>query len=111
MTVQTHTAPELTAEQVVRVLVQPLEAASQSLSLGARIFDTASPIRIPNMGGPVTDPGWTGESEAIPERDVDFDEVSLLPSTMASIRSSPGTPTRWPDSPWWPWTRCCRGGW
>lgn len=86
MAVDTTTAPELTAEQVQRILVQPLEAASVFLASGPRIFDSAGPVRIPKLGGPVTDPGWTGENELIPERDVDFDEVTLLPSTMKSVK-------------------------
>jgi HK97 family phage major capsid protein len=87
MAVDTTTATELTAEQVQRVLVQPLEAASVFLAAGPRVFDTnGSQVRIPKMGGPVADPGWTGENELIPERDVAFDEVVLLPSTMKSIK-------------------------
>lgn len=82
----TTTAPELTAEQVQRILVQPLEAASTFLASGPRIFDTANQVRIPKMGGPIADPGWTGENEQIPERDADFDEVVLLPSTMKSVK-------------------------
>lgn len=86
MAVDTTTAPELTAEQVQRILVQPLEQASVFLASGPRIFDSAGPVRIPKLGGPVTDPGWTGENELIPERDVNFDEITLLPSTMRSVK-------------------------
>jgi HK97 family phage major capsid protein len=86
MAVKTSTAPELTAEQVAKILTQPLEEQSLFLAAGPRIFDTTGPLRIPAQGGPVTDPGWTGESEEIPERDVDFDEVLLLPSTMKSVK-------------------------
>lgn len=82
----TTTAPELTAEQVQKILVQPLEAASTFLASGPRIFDTTNQVRIPKMGGPIADPGWTGENEQIPERDADFDEVVLLPSTMKSVK-------------------------
>jgi len=87
MAESTLTATELTAEQVQRVLVQPLEAASVFLAAGPRIFDTnGSQVRIPKMGGAIADPGWTGENELIPERDVNFDEVVLLPSTMKSVK-------------------------
>lgn len=86
MTTTTATAPELTREQVLSILVRPLEAVSVFLASGPRIFDTAGPIRIPKLGGPISDPGWTGESEPIPERDVDFDEVTLMPSTMKSVK-------------------------
>jgi HK97 family phage major capsid protein len=50
------------------------------------MFDSANQVRIPKLGGPITDPGWTGENGLIPERDVEFDEVILLPSTMKSIK-------------------------
>jgi HK97 family phage major capsid protein len=87
MAVSTATAPELTAEQVQRILVLPLESKSVILSSGPRIFDTnGSPVRIPKLGGPVADPGWTGENGLIPERDVAFDEVLLLPETMQSVK-------------------------
>ena len=87
MAVSTATAPELTQEQVQRILVQTLEAASVLLAAGPRIFDTdGSPVRIPKMGAAITDPGWTGENELIPERDETFDEVTSLPSTMKSVK-------------------------
>ena len=86
MTLSTANATELTAEQVAKVLVQPLQEQSVFLAAGPRIFDTAGPLRLPKAGGPVTDPGWTGENEQIPERDVDFDELTLLPSTMKSVK-------------------------
>lgn len=82
----TTNATELTQEQVVKTLVQPLTAQSVFLAAGPRIFDTAGPLRIPKNSGPITDPGWTGENEAIPERDADFDEVKLLPSTLKSVK-------------------------
>ncbi len=78
--------PELTAEQVQRILVQPLEAQSVFLAAGPRIFDTnGSQVRIPKMAPP-TSPSWHGESEQITEVSPDFDEVTLLPSTMKSVK-------------------------
>ena len=72
MAVSTTTAAELTAEQVQKILVQPLEQASVFLAAGPRIFDTnGSPVRIPKMGGP-TSPDWIGENELITEKDVDL---------------------------------------
>src|SRR5690625_3956143 len=84
--VETTTAnPELLQEQVAQLLVQPLEAQSVVLSSGPRIFDTASPLRIPKLtsGASV---GFVGESEEIPEADVQFGEVSLMPSDRKSIK-------------------------
>lgn len=87
MAASTVTASELTREQVVAILVRPLEDASVFLAAGPRIFDTdGSPVRIPKLGGP-TDPAWHGENELITEVDVAFDEVTLLPSTMKSVKT------------------------
>lgn len=86
MAVSTSTAPELTAEQVQKILVQPLEQASLFLASGPRIFDTnGSQVRIPKMGG-ATAPSWHGENDLITEQDPTFDEVVLLPSTMKSVK-------------------------
>jgi HK97 family phage major capsid protein len=77
--------PELLQEQVAHILVQPLEAASFVLSSGVRIFDTAGPLRIPKLtsGAAV---GFVGESQLIPEADVDFGEVALMPSDRKSLK-------------------------
>lgn len=82
----TTTAPELTREQVAAILVQPLTDKSVFLSAGVRFFDTdGSQVRIPKMGA-ATNPSWHGENEAITEVDADFDELTLLPSTMKSVK-------------------------
>ena len=79
-------ATELTAEQVQKILVQPLETASVFLSAGPRIFDTAGPLRIPKAPG-ASDVSFVGENEQIPEVNPNFDVVSLLPSTMKSLKT------------------------
>jgi HK97 family phage major capsid protein len=86
MAVSTTSATELTAEQVIKILVKPLEETAKFLAAGPRIFDTASPIRIPKLGGP-TVVSWVGENEQIPEANPDFDEIELLPSTMKSLKT------------------------
>ncbi len=87
MPASTATAPELTAEQVQAILVQPLEQASVFLAAGPRIFDTdGSQVRIPTLAG-MTDPSWHGENELINEVEADFGEITLLPSTMKSVKS------------------------
>lgn len=87
MAVDTNTASELTAEQVQKILIQPLEDTSVILSSGVRIFDTnGSPVRVPKMG-PATSPGWFGENELIGEEDPTFEEVTLLPETMQSLKT------------------------
>ena len=85
MALSTQTATELAQEQVAKVLVKPPEDVSVFLPFGARIFDTKGALRIPRMGGPTTDPGWTGDHEQIPEREAHFDELHLLPDTMKSV--------------------------
>lgn len=86
MAVSTTTAAELTREQVANLLVKPLEEVSKFLAAGPRIFDTNETLRIPKLGGP-TVVNWVGENEQIPEGNPDFDEVTLLPSTMKSVKT------------------------
>ena len=78
--------PELLREQVSSLLIQPLEAASVVLAAGPRIFDTAEPLRIPKLISS-SDPAWVGEGELIPEHDVDFDEVRLMPTNRKSVKT------------------------
>lgn len=82
----TTNATELTAEQVSTVLIAPLEATSTFLASGARIVDTAGPLRMPK-GASATTPDWYGQNEQIADEDPTFDEVSLLPSTMKSVKT------------------------
>ncbi len=79
MPASTVNSPELTAEQVQAILIQPLTAASVFLAAGPRIFDVtaAGPVRIPTLVG-MTAPSWHGENELINEVDPDFGEVVLL---------------------------------
>jgi HK97 family phage major capsid protein len=86
MAVSTTTAASLIPTQVAKVLVKPLEAASKFLAAGPVIYDTAAPLKLPKLGPPVTDPGLTAENGLIPERDVTVSDVSLLPSTMDSVK-------------------------
>lgn len=86
MAISTVNSPELTQEQVQKILVKPLEQASIFLAAGPRIFDTnGSAIRIPKLGAP-TSPAWHGQNELITEQDPTFDEVLLLPDTMKSVK-------------------------
>jgi len=87
MALSTTNTTELTSEQVITTLVKPLEAASVFLSSGVRIIDTAGPLRLPKLGAP-TAPAWFAQNDLItPEVDPTFDEVSLLPSTMKSVKT------------------------
>ncbi|MBF6328505.1 phage major capsid protein [Nocardia transvalensis] len=78
--------PTLLQSQIAGLLVQPLEAASVVLAAGPRIFDTNSTLRIPKLTAG-SNPGWVAESGLIPEADVQFGEVTLLPSTLKSIKT------------------------
>lgn len=86
MTVETSNSPQLIREQVSSILIEPLEAESVVLDSGVRIFDTAEPLRIPKLTGS-DEPSWVGESELIPEHDVDFDEVALMPTSRKSVKT------------------------
>lgn len=86
MALTTTNSSELTREVVQQILVQPLEAASVFLAAGPRIFDTdGSPVRIPKLGAAGT-ATFVAEGSAIPEADYDFDEVTILPSSMKSLK-------------------------
>lgn len=87
MTETTATNPELLADQVSSLLVQPLEAASVVLSSGPRIFDTSGVLRIPKLVSGAT-VGFIGEGGLIPDdADVDFDELTLMPTERKSIKT------------------------
>lgn len=83
----TTNAAELTQETVIKQLVQPLSATSQFLAAGPRIIDTAGPVRIPKLGSSTVSTPWIAQNELIPDSDVDFDEIQLLPSTMKSLKT------------------------
>jgi predicted phage gp36 major capsid-like protein len=86
MTETTAANPELLADQVSQLLVQPLEAASVVLSSGPRIFDTSGVLRVPKIAG--SDPvNFVGEGQEITsDHDTAFDEVVLMPTERKSIK-------------------------
>ncbi|MGO4491149.1 phage major capsid protein [Arthrobacter sp. 2YAF22_2] len=86
MTLDTTTGQTLIREQVANILVQPLEAASVILAAGPRIFDSSEPLKIPTLTGS-TDPSWVAENELIPDSDVTFGEINLMPSDRKSIKA------------------------
>ena len=87
MSVKTSTASELTAEDVQKVLVEPLAEKSQFLAAGPTIINSAGPLRLPkNQVENGSDLSWVGESEQIPEKNAEFDEIQLLPSTLKSLK-------------------------
>lgn len=76
----------LIREQVATILVEPLQAASVVLAAGPRIFDSSEPLKIPTLTGS-SDPSWVGEGELIPDHNVDFGELKLMPSDRKSIKT------------------------
>lgn len=75
----------LLQSQVADLLVQPLEQASTFLAAGPRILDSASPVRIPRIVNGVS-ASFVAEGSQITDGDVAFDEVTLLPSTLKSLK-------------------------
>lgn len=89
MAQSTANTAELTQEQVSKVLTKPLEKKSHFLANipAANIYSVAGPLRIPKLPTSEADVlTFTGENELIPEQDYDFGELSLLPSTMKSVK-------------------------
>lgn len=81
----TATANALIQEQVAGMLIEPLEGASVVLAAGPTVFNSAAPLRIKKLTSG-TNPEWVGENELIPEDNVDFDEIKLMPSERKSIK-------------------------
>jgi HK97 family phage major capsid protein len=77
----------LTRDAVAALLLQPLEASSIFLSAGVRILDTdgGNTLRVPRLTGS-TGGAWVGEAEPIPDDDVTFGELVLLPKQMESVK-------------------------
>ena len=86
MAIETTSATStLLQSQVASLLVQPLEQASSFLGAGPQIIDSASPIRVPRIVNGVT-AGFVAEGAQISDGDVAFDEVTLLPSNLKSLK-------------------------
>lgn len=86
MVASTVTIAPLIREQVASLLVAPLEAASVVLASGVRIFDSSEPLRIPRLVSGIS-AGFVAENTQIPEGDVTFGEINLMPSDLKSIKS------------------------
>jgi HK97 family phage major capsid protein len=87
MALSMQNSPELTQEQVIATLIQPLESASIVLANGPRVYDspTGDPLRIPSLVS-TDQAAWHGENEQITEGDADFGEVTLLPTNLKSVK-------------------------
>lgn len=81
----TATLSTLQQTQIQSLLVQPLEAESVFLASGPKIIDTNGPIRVPRIASGAN-VGFVAEGGQIPEASVGLDEVSMLPSTLKSLK-------------------------
>lgn len=87
MAVTRTTATELTQEQVSTVLTAPLEQSALFIAAGPTIFDTnGNPLRVPRLPES-EDLEFVGENELIPETDPEVSEITLLPTTMKSVKT------------------------
>lgn len=86
MSLDTTTGAPLIREQVANILVEPLEAASVILAAGPKIFNSSEPLRLPTLTGS-TDPSWVAENGLIPDSEVTFGEIGLMPSDRKSIKA------------------------
>ena len=96
----TQNASQLTREEVKALLVEPLLAQSVVLSSGPRVFDSngGQPVRVPTIVYPLNahngaspiiggaGGAWISENEEINEQDPTYDEVTLLPSNLRSLK-------------------------
>lgn len=86
---------ELTREQVVSLLVEPLQAQSVVLQAGPRMFETSgAPIIVPKIVSYAIGTGtgasatyWHSENELIGDTDPVYGELTLLPSPMRSVKT------------------------
>ncbi len=81
----TATFPTLQQTEIQSLLVRPIESESVFLASGPKIIDTNGPIRIPRIASGLT-VGFVGEGAVIPESSVGLDEVSMLPSSLKSLK-------------------------
>ena len=86
MAITTTTASELIGTDVARLLIEPLEAASVVLAAGPRIFDTSRPLNVPRLVSS-DEPAFVAEGASIPEVELDFDDVNLMPTARKGLKS------------------------
>lgn len=79
---------ELTAEEVLSFLIEPLTVASTFMQAGPRVFDSPSgdPVRVPRFDD-VGDVSFHAENELITEVEPDWSELVLLPTILKSLKT------------------------
>lgn len=78
--------PTLINDKIASLLIAPLEEASSFLSCSPRVIDTNQPLRVPRIASGIN-AGFVKEGELIGDDSIAFDEVTLLPSSLASIKT------------------------
>lgn len=83
----TGAGSELTQEEVVALLVEPLQAQAVVLRARPRVFvSDGVPLQIPKIASfDLADP-WRSENTAINEEDPTYGELTLLPSSLKSLK-------------------------
>lgn len=79
---------ELTAEEVLSFLIEPLSVASVVMAAGPRVFDspTGDPVRVPRFDD-VEDVSFHAENELIDEVEPAWSELVLLPTILKSLKA------------------------
>ena len=86
MSLDTSTNSTLTQDVVERLLILPLTQRSTYLSQGFPVFvSDGQPIKVPSLSTLGT-PGYVSEGSAIPTVTATTSEITLLPSTVHSIK-------------------------
>lgn len=75
----------LLQSQVASLLVQPLQQESTFLAAGPVILDSSDQVRVPRISAGIT-ANFVAEGTQISDGSVDFDEVTLLPSTLKALK-------------------------
>ena len=78
--------PTLTAAEVAKLLVEPLEQTSTFLNAGPQIIDSAGPVRVPRIASGAT-AGFYAAGATITDSNVSFDEVQLLPTELKGLKT------------------------
>ncbi|MBO1755711.1 phage major capsid protein [Allobranchiibius sp. CTAmp26] len=86
MSVTTVTTAAAIQTAVQKSLELPLAQASQFLSSGVQIIDSAAPVTFPTLTDDLDDPAYVAEVEQIPESDLSIGGIPAMPSTMSGLK-------------------------
>lgn len=86
MSVTTASNQAVIQTAVQKSLELPLTEASQFLSSGVRIIDSAAPVSFPTLTDDTDDPSYVAETGQIPETDLTIGGIPCMPSTMQGLK-------------------------